>query len=70
MREILINLVSNAFGPGLKGVSENSWRHLQAFSKKLVLRNISPKDAAKEISGLVALSPKDYITLVALDDYA
>jgi hypothetical protein len=35
-----------------------------------VLRNISPKDAAKEISGLVALSPKDYITLVALDDYA
>jgi len=31
---------SNAFDPGLKGVSENSWRHLQAFSKELVLKNI------------------------------
>ena len=55
---------------GLKAVPKTHGGILQAFSKELVLKNIFPKDVAKEISGLVALSPKDYITLVALDDYA
>ena len=44
--------------------------YVQASEKARALRNLFPKDVAKEISGLVALSPKDYITLVALDDYA